>query len=110
MNSLRSCGGFLLIILRGSVHSVGIGAQIPRTPSVTNGLPRSWLLSVVRCHRPLRDGDGLSRPIYWLGSGLSWNPIAAAFRSSTFNRLSFILASYSSIDWVTYSSPCLSIL
>jgi hypothetical protein len=40
-----------------------------------------------------RDGDGLGRPIYVPGSRLSWNPIAAAFRSSTFNALAFILAS-----------------
>ena len=57
-----------------------------------------------------RDGDGLDRLTYCVGSGLSWKPIAAAFRFSDFNILAFILASYSSIDWVTYSWPYLSIL
>jgi hypothetical protein len=57
-----------------------------------------------------RDGDGLDRLIYGVGIGVSWKPIAAALRSSTFNILAFILASYSSIDWTTYSWPYLSIL
>ena len=48
--------------------------------------------------------------LYCVGIGLSWKPIAAAFRCSAFNILAFILASYSSIDWVTYSWPYLSIL
>jgi hypothetical protein len=56
-----------------------------------------------------RDGDGLYRLIYSVATGVSWKPIAAAFRASVFNRLAFIFASYSSIDWVTYSSPYLSI-
>ena len=46
---------------------------------------------------------------YCVGSGLSWKPIAAAFRFSAFNTLAFTLASYSSIDCVTYSWPYLSI-
>jgi len=57
-----------------------------------------------------RDGDGLGRLIYSLASGMSWKPIAVAFRFSVLNILAFILASYSSIDWVTYCSPYLSIL
>ena len=85
-------------------------ADVPLAPSTASGRPRIWLLSVERCPRPLRDGDGLGGVIYGLGSGLSWNPIAIAFRSSAFNTLVFIFASYSSIDWVTYSSPYLSIL
>ena len=57
-----------------------------------------------------RDGDGLDQPCHVVGSGLSWKPIAAAFRFSVSSILALILASYSSIDWVTYSSPYLSIL
>jgi hypothetical protein len=57
-----------------------------------------------------RDGGGLDRLVYCAGKGLSWNPIAAAFRFSVFSILALIWASYSSIDWVTYSSPYLSIL
>ena len=57
-----------------------------------------------------RDGDGLDRNPYCVGIGLSWKPIAAAFRFSVSNILALILASYSSIDCVTYSSPYLSIL
>ena len=56
------------------------------------------------------DGDGLDRLIYCVGSGLSWKPMAAAFRVKTLSILAFILASYSSIDCVTYSWPYLSIL
>ena len=57
-----------------------------------------------------REGDGLDRLTYFVGSGLSWKPIAAAFRFSVSSILAFIWASYSSIDWVTYSWPYLSIL
>ena len=57
-----------------------------------------------------RVGDGLDRVGYGVASGLSWKPIAAAFRFSVSSILALILASYSSIDWVTYSSPYLSIL
>jgi hypothetical protein len=56
-----------------------------------------------------RDGDRLDRLTYCVGSGLSWKPIAAAFRFSDFKMLAFTLASYSSIDCVTYSWPYLSI-
>jgi hypothetical protein len=57
-----------------------------------------------------RDRDGLDRVTYFVGTGLSWKPIAAAFRFSVSSILAFSLASYSSIDWVTYSWPYLSIL
>jgi hypothetical protein len=57
-----------------------------------------------------RDGDGLDRLIQGVGIGVNSKPIALALRSSTLNILAFILASYSSIDWVTYSWPYLSIL
>ena len=56
-----------------------------------------------------RGGDRLDPLTYCVGSGLSWKPIAAAFRFSAFNTLAFTLASYSSIDCVTYSWPYLSI-
>ena len=45
-----------------------------------------------------RSGDRLDPLTYCVGSGLSWKPIAAAFRFSTFNTLAFTLASYSSIE------------
>jgi hypothetical protein len=57
-----------------------------------------------------RDGDRLDPPTYCVDSGLSWKPIAAAFRFSDFKMLACTLASYSSIDCVTYSCPYLSIL
>ena len=57
-----------------------------------------------------RDGDGIDRSTYSVGSGLNWKPIAAAFRLIESSILALIWASYSSIDWVTYSSPYLSIL
>src|SRR5271157_3662442 len=56
-----------------------------------------------------RDGDRLDRLSYCVGSGLSWKPSAAAFRFRAFNILAFTLASYSSIDCVTYFWPYLSI-
>ena len=56
-----------------------------------------------------RGGDRLDPLTYCVGSGLSWKPSAAAFRFSAFNILAFTLASYSSIDCVTYSWPYLSI-
>ena len=94
-----------------SVHPVVNDAHtFPRPLALrtdARGIRRS-ALSVVTGLSP--EGNGLDRLIYLLGTGLSWKPIAAAFRSSTFNMLAFSLASYSSIDWVTYSSPCLSIL
>jgi hypothetical protein len=110
MNSLRGQAAF------GDhtpwfVRSVADDAQTFPGPlglrTDVRGVGRSALCVVTDLSR---DGDGLGRPIYLLGRGLSWKPIAAAFRSSAFNRLAFILASYSTIDWVTYSSPCLSIL
>jgi hypothetical protein len=48
-------------------------------------------------------GDGLIQLIHCVVFGVSWKPIAAALRCSDFNRLAFILASYSSIDLTTYS-------
>ena len=57
-----------------------------------------------------RRGDGLIQLIYCVAIGVSWKPIAFALRCSDFNRLALILASYSSIDWTTYSWPYLSIL
>jgi hypothetical protein len=81
-------------------------AKFPQTPDV-RGMGFAALSIVVGRYR---DGDGLDRFRYSVGIGLSWNPIAAAFRCSALNVLAFILTSYSSIDWTTYSSPCLSIL
>ena len=57
-----------------------------------------------------RDRDGLDRVTYWVGIGVSWKPIAIALRCSTLNILALVLASYSSIDWTTYSWPYFSIL
>jgi hypothetical protein len=57
-----------------------------------------------------REGDGLDRLTYFVGSGVSSKPIVAAFRLIEARILALIWASYSSIDWVTYSSPYLSIL
>ena len=56
-----------------------------------------------------RNGDRLDPLTYCVGSGLSCKPMAAAFRFSALNVLAFTLASYSSIDCVTYSWPYLSI-
>jgi hypothetical protein len=50
-----------------------------------------------------RRGDGLVQLSYCMAFGVSWKPNAAALRCSDFNRLAFILASYSSIDLTTYS-------
>ena len=40
-----------------------------------------------------RDGDGIDRSTYSVGSGLNWKPIAAALRFSVSSILAFILAS-----------------
>ena len=48
-----------------------------------------------------RDGHGLYPLTYCVGNGLSWKPIAAAFRFSVSSILALIFASYSSIDWTT---------
>ena len=56
-----------------------------------------------------RHGDRLDPLTYCVGSGLSSKPSAAAFRFSDFKMLTLTLASYSSIDCVTYSWPYLSI-
>jgi hypothetical protein len=50
-----------------------------------------------------RRGDGLVQLFYGMAFGVSWKPNVAALRCSDFNRLAFILASYSSIDLTTYS-------
>ena len=101
----------MLIILTRVMHSVADAAQTTPRPPGSRTAPRGVdsLALCVAIGLP-REGDGLGRPIYLLGSGLSWKPIAFAFRSSDLNMLALILASYSSIDFVTYSSPCLSIL
>ena len=82
----------------------------PLTPAlrVKAGDARFAALCVVRSLS--RDGDGIGRLSYGVGIGVSWKPIAAALRWSAFSILTFILASYSSIDWTTYSWPYLSIL
>jgi hypothetical protein len=109
LSALRRCR--LVIIPTWLVHSVADDARTSPGPQASRTEAGRVAPSALCVAKGLpRAGDGLGRPIYLLGSGLSWNPIAAAFRSNTFNTLAFILASYSSIDWVTYSSPCLSIL
>ena len=82
-------------------------AQISPKPPDVRGMGFAALSIVVGRYR---NGDGLDRFHYSIGSGLSWNPMAFAFRSSALNILAFILTAYSSIDWTTYSSPRLSIL
>jgi hypothetical protein len=110
MNSRGLCQRDSLSVARVSALLRVDETEIPQTPGTASGCRKSWFRSVVRGHRPVGDSDGLGRLFYLCGSGLSWKPIAAAFRPSTFNMLALILASYSSIDWVTYSSPYLSIL
>jgi hypothetical protein len=56
-----------------------------------------------------RNGNRLDSLTYCVGSGLSWKPSIAAFRFSDLRMLAVTLASYSSIDCVTYSWPYLSI-
>jgi hypothetical protein len=89
------------------LDSVVNAAQISPRPPDVRGMGFAALSIVVGRYR---DGDGLDRFHYSIGSGLSWNPMAFAFRSSALNILALILTAYSSIDWTTYSSPCLSIL
>ena len=81
----------------------------PLTPSITNRCRRIWFSALCMATGLSRDGDRLDRLTYCVGSGLSSKPSAAAFRFSAFNTLAFTLASYSSIDCVTYSWPYLSI-
>jgi hypothetical protein len=87
-------------------------AQIsPKPPGVTGPWPGGWSRSALCVATGLSiNGDGLDRRSHYVGSGLSWKPIAAALRFSVSSVLALIFASYSSIDWVTYSSPYLSIL
>ena len=89
--------------------SDGRGSQSPLTPSMTNRCRRIWFSALCMATGMSRDGDRLDRLTYCVGSGLSSKPIAAAFRFSAFNTLAFTLASYSSIDCVTYCWPYLSI-
>ncbi len=93
----------------GSGSSVGRHPQSPLAPSVANRCRRICFLSVIHGHRPVAHGDRLDPLTYCVGSGLSCKPMAAAFRFSDFKMLAFTLASYSSIDCVTYSWPYLSI-
>ena len=88
----------------------GTEGIIPPTPRIVNRYPRIRLVIVVRGLWRVSRWRPPCPGLYGVGSGLSWKPIAAAFRSSDFNALAFILASYSSIDCVTYSWPYLSIL
>ncbi len=83
---------------------------IPPYPQGREAMPGDRFFQ--RCAWPpaCRDDGRLDPLSYWAGSGLSWKPSAAAFRSSALNMLALVLASYSSIDWVTYSWPYLSIL
>jgi hypothetical protein len=80
---------------------VGDPAISPWPPGMASRWPRGVGRSALCVVTGLsRDGDGLDRFPY-VGSGLSWKPIAAAFRFSVSSILAFILASYSSIDWAT---------
>ena len=83
---------------------------IPPGPQYRQPMPED-LVSAALCMATglSHDGDRLDRVTYCVGSGLSWKPIAAAFRFSAFNILALTLASYSAIDCVTYSWPYLSI-
>jgi hypothetical protein len=90
--------------------SARLRADLPQSPVLRMDAGGVGSLALCVTTGPRHDGDGLDPLIYCVGSGLSWKPMAAAFRVKTFNILAFILASYSSIDWVTYSWPYLSIL
>ena len=93
-----------------SGSSLGRRRQSPLTPVSLTDAAGFGFSALCMTTGLSRDGDRLDRLTYCVGSGLSWKPIAAAFRRSAFNMLAFILASYSSIDSVTYSWPYLSIL
>ncbi len=83
-------------------HSVADDARTTPKPQHRGSMPDELVCSALRVVPGLsRGGDGLDRLIYGVGTGVSWKPIAAALRSSTLSVLAFILASYSSIDWVT---------
>ena len=83
---------------------------IPPTPSIANRCRRIWFLSVVHGHRPVARWRPPRSTHLLRGqrTELEAQP-AAAFRFSAFNILACTLASYSSIDCVTYSWPYLSI-
>ena len=92
-----------------SGSSVGRFPQSPPTPSIANRCRRIWFSALCMATGLSRDGGRLDPLTYCVGSGLSWKPSAAAFRFSDFKMLALTLASYSSIDCVTYSWPYLSI-
>jgi hypothetical protein len=84
-------------------------ANLPQTPASLTDAREVGSPALPIASDRSRVGDGLDWLIYSVGSGLSPKPIAAAFRFSVSSILAFNLASYSSIDWVTYSWPYLSI-
>ena len=88
---------------------VGRCLQSPPTPSVVSRCRRIGCSALCIATGMPPDGDRLGRLAY-VGSGVSWKPIAAAFRFSALSILASTLAWYSSIDCVTYSWPYLSIL
>jgi hypothetical protein len=90
--------------------SVGRRQQSPQPPAPRTEAGGFGFSALCMTTGLSRDGDRLDPPTYCVDSGLSWKPIAAAFRFSDFKMLACTLASYSSIDCVTYSCPYLSIL
>ena len=92
-----------------SGSSLGRHRQSPRPPVSRTDAGGFGFSALCMTTGLSRGGDRLDPLTYCVGSGLSWKPIAAAFRFSAFNILAFTLASYSSIDCVTYSWPYLSI-
>ena len=93
-----------------SGSSVGRRRQSPLTPVSRTDAGGFGFSALCMTTGLSRDGDRLDPLSYCVGSGLSWKPSAAAFRFSDFKMLACTLASYSSIDCVTYSCPYLSIL
>ena len=92
-----------------SGSSLGRRRQPPRPPVSRTDAGGFGFSALCMTTGLSRGGDRLDPLTYCVGSGLSWKPSAAAFRFSAFNILAFTLASYSSIDCVTYSWPYLSI-
>ena len=84
--------------------------DIPLAPSVVNRCRRMGFSALCIGTGMPPDGDRRGRLAYDVGSGVSWKPIAAAFRFSALSILASTLAWYSSIPCVTYSWPYLSIL
>ena len=76
---------------------------IPPTPGVVNRCREIGFSALCIATGMPPDGDRLGRLAYGVGSGVSWKPIAAAFRFSALSRLASTLAWYSSIPCVTYS-------